>query len=112
MGTNAAYMNNFAISMQNLTCILDAKSTAPNIESSNFGGAPVFDARKVVDETYIYMPVEVAKELSLSILQMVSSNEKRTGLKVRLSKEKQALWDAAVKGMEDFQKEEKPEPES
>lgn len=107
MSTKASYVNNFAMSIQNLVCILEAQSTAPNIEKSNFGTLPVFDARKVVDETYLYMPIEVAKELSLSILQMVSEGEKRSGLHVRLSKEKQAMWEAAVKGLNEYQETQK-----
>lgn len=92
---DALYMNNYALSMQNLTVILDAKATAPNIENTNFG-APVFDQRKVVEENYVYMPVEVAKELALSILYVIGSTESRAGIKVNLPEEKQKQWDAAV----------------
>ena len=95
-------MNNFAFSIQNLTCILDAKTVAPNIEKSNFG--TVLDEKKTVDEIYLFMPIEVAKELAISILQMVDAREKRLHLKVNLDPEKQGLWDCYIKAGEEFRK--------
>ncbi len=102
MNNKSAYMNNFAFSIQNLTCILDAKTVAPNIEKSNFG--TVLDEKKTVDEVYLFMPIEVAKELAISILQMVDAREKRLHLKINLDPEKQALWDCFVKAGEEFRK--------
>lgn len=99
MATKTTYMNNFAISMQNLTVILDGKSTAPNIENTNYG-APVFDQRKVVDENFVYMPIEIAKELALSILHIVGTTEKRSGFKVNLPPEKQQEWEEAVNALD------------
>ncbi|HNY18804.1 MAG TPA: hypothetical protein PKJ76_02020 [Flexilinea sp.] len=70
MTVKSLYMNNFTFSFQNLTCILDAKSVAPDIERSNFG--TVLDEKKTVDEVFLFMPIEAAKELGISILQMVA----------------------------------------
>jgi len=70
MTVKSLYMNNFTFSLQNLTCILDAKSVAPDIERSNFG--TVLDEKKTVDEVFLFMPIEAAKELGISILQMVA----------------------------------------
>ena len=89
-------MNNFTVSLQNLTCVLEAKATAPNIERSQYGVPPVFDERKVVDESYIFMPIEVAKELAISLLHVIGSAEKRSRIQVRLSPDKQARWEAAI----------------
>ncbi len=100
MSNKSAYMNNFAFSIQNFTCVLDAKTVAPNIEKSNFG--TILDEKKTVDETYLFMPIEVAKELALSILQMVDAREKRMHLKVTLEPEKQALWECYTKAAEEF----------
>ncbi|MHC1773237.1 MAG: hypothetical protein AB9907_16185 [Flexilinea sp.] len=102
MNSKSAYMNNFAFSIQNFTCVLDAKSIAPNIEKSNFG--TVLDEKKTVDEVYLFMPIEVAKELAISILQMVDAREKRIHLKVNLDPEKQALWECYVKAADEFKK--------
>ena len=60
--TKATFVNNFTVSVQNLNLILDAKCTAPNIEKSGYGTPPVFDAHKIVDENYLFMPIGVAKE--------------------------------------------------
>ena len=97
-----SYMNNFTVSLQNLTCILEAKATAPNIERTQYGVPPVFDERKVVDENYVYMPIEVAKELALSLMQVINNQEKRSHFQVRLNGEKQAMWEAAIKGMDAY----------
>ena len=80
--------------MQNLVLVLDAKSQAPNIEKSNFGA--VFDDKKIVDENFVFMPIEVAKELSLSLLTMTAACEKRTGVRVKLPQDKQKLWDELI----------------
>ncbi|OQA28247.1 MAG: hypothetical protein BWY58_00529 [Chloroflexi bacterium ADurb.Bin344] len=98
MTAKSLYMNNFTFSLQNLTCILDAKSVAPDIERSNFG--TVLDEKKTVDEVFLFMPIEAAKELGISILQMVAAQEKRTHLKIRLEPEKQVLWDCYIKAAE------------
>lgn len=92
MGHNSIYMNNFTFSIQNFTCVLNARSTAPNIEPSSFG--PVFDEKKTVDETFLFMPIEAAKELALSIIQVIDSREKNARIRVALAPEKQALWEA------------------
>ncbi len=102
MAQKSAYMNNFTVAMQNLTCVLEARATAPNIEKTGYGTPPVFEERKTVDETYLYMPVEVAKELAVSLLHVVSTAEKRSGLRVRLSKDKEACWEAAVKAVDAY----------
>lgn len=98
---NSSYVNNFTVSIQNLVCILDAKCTAPNIEKTDFNTPPVFDAHKIVDENYLFMPLGVAKELALSLMQVIGDVEKRSGIKVRLNGEKQAYWEAAVQAIED-----------
>ncbi len=102
MSTKSSYVNNFTVSIQNLVCILDAKCTAPNIEKTDFNTPPVFDAHKIVDENYLFMPMGVAKELALSLVQMIGDVEKRSGIKVRLNGEKQAYWEAAVQAIEDY----------
>ena len=102
MADKTAFMNNFTVSMQNLTCVLQAKATAPNIEKISYGTPPVFEERKTIDETFLFMPVEVAKELAVSLLHVVSAAEKRSGLRVRLSKDKEACWEAAVKAVDAY----------
>ena len=94
MGTNSIYMNNFTISTQKYTCMLHAQSVAPNVERSKFG--PVFDERKTIDEAFVFIPAEVAKELAISILMIMDANEKNTGNKFKLQDDKQAMWEAAV----------------
>ena len=105
MTSKSMYVNNFTVSIQNFNCILDAKCTAPNIEKTNFDAPPVFDAHKIVDENYLFMPMGVAKELALSLMQVISDMEKRSGYKLQLKGEKQAYWDAAVKAIEDYRAE-------
>jgi hypothetical protein len=116
MADKTAFMNNFTVSMQNLTCVLQAKATAPNIEKISYGTPPVFEERKTVDETFLFMPVEVAKELAVSLLHVVGTAEKRAGVTIRLSKDKEACWEAAVKAVDAYHAEqqtrEKPEPEN
>ena len=102
MSMNSSYVNNFTVSIQNLVCILDAKCTAPNIEKTEFNTPPVFDAHKIVDENYLFMPMGVAKELALSLMQIIGDVEKRSGIKVRLNGEKQAYWEAAVQAIEEY----------
>lgn len=94
MGNNSIYMNNFTISTQKFTCMLHAQSVAPNVERSKFG--PVFDEHKTIDEAFIFIPAEVAKELAISILMIMDANEKNTGNKFLLKEDKQAMWEAAV----------------
>ncbi len=98
--SKTAYMNNFTFSMQNLTCVLDARTQTLDIEKSNFG--TVLDDKKIIDENYTFMPVEVAQELAISILHVVSAHEKRTGFRVRLEPEKQAIWDNCVKMLDEY----------
>ena len=109
MSTKATYVNNFTVSIQNFNCILDAKCTAPNIEKTEFGTPPVFDAHKIVDENYLFMPLGVAKELALSLMQVIGDVEKRSNLRIRLSGDKEAYWQAALKAIDDCkaEKEEK-----
>ena len=102
MSSKSSYVNNFTVSIQNLVCILDAKCTAPNIEKSDYNAPPVFDAHKIVDENYLFMPLGVAKELALSLMQVIGDVEKRSGFKVRLNGEKQAHWEAAVRAIEEY----------
>ncbi len=109
--SNSSYVNNFTVSIQNLVCILDAKCTAPNIEKTDFNAPPVFDAHKIVDENYLFMPLGVAKELAISLMQVISDVEKRSGFKVRLNGDKQAYWEAACKAVEDYQAEKKAKSE-
>ena len=101
MSSKATYVNNFTVSIQNFTCILDAKCTAPNIEKTAFDTPPVFDAHKVVDENYMFLPLGVAKELAISLIQVIGDVEKRSGFKVRLNGEKQNYWEAALKAIEE-----------
>ena len=104
MSMKSSYVNNFTVSIQNLVCILDAKCTAPNIEKTEFNTPPVFDAHKIVDENYLFMPLGVAMELALSMMQIIGDVEKRSGIKVRLNGEKQAYWEAAVQAIEEYKK--------
>ena len=100
MSTKSTYVNNFTVSIQNLVCIMDAKCTAPNIEKTDFNTPPVFDAHKIVDENYLFMPLGVAKELALSLMQVIGDVEKRSGINVRLNGEKQNYWEAAIQAIE------------
>ena len=99
MSTKSTYVNNFTVTIQNLNCILDAKCTAPNIEKTEYGTPPVFDAHKIVDETYLFMPLGVAKELALSLMQVISDIEKRSNIRMRLNGDKEGLWQAAVQAI-------------
>ena len=105
MSSKSSYVNNFTVSIQNLVCILDAKCTAPNIEKTDFNTPPVFDAHKIVDENYLFMPLGVAKELAISLMQVIGDVEKRSGFKVRLNGDKQGCWEAACKAIDDYKAE-------
>lgn len=100
MSTKATYVNNFTVSIQNLNCILDAKCTAPNIEKTGYNVPPVFDAHKIVDENYLFMPLGVAKELAISLMQIIGDTEKRTNFRIRLSGDKEAYWEEALKAID------------
>ena len=102
MSNNAAFVNNFTISAQNMNVILDAKCTAPNIEKTGYGTPPVFDAHKIIDENYLFMPIGVAKELAISLMQVISDMEKRSNFRVRLNGEKQAYWEEALRAIEEY----------
>ena len=99
MSDKATFVNNFTISAQNMNVILDAKCTAPNIEKTGYNVPPVFDAHKIVDETYLFMPIGVAKELAISMIQVISDIEKRSNFRVRLNGEKQDYWEAALQAI-------------
>ncbi len=105
MSTKSSYVNNFTVTIQNLNVILDAKCTAPNIEKTEYGTPPVFDAHKVVDENYLFMPLGVAKELALSLVQVIGDIEKRSNIRIRLNGDKEAWWQTAVKAIDDFKAE-------
>ena len=107
MSTKSSFVNNFTLSIQNLNCVLDAKCTAPNIEKTEYNTPPVFDAHKVVDETYLFMPLGVAKDLAISLIQVISDVEKRSPIKVRLNGDKNAYWEAAVKAIDAYKEEQK-----
>lgn len=100
MTTKSTYVNNFTVSIQNLNCILDAKCTAPNIEKTGYNVPPVFDAHKIVDENYLFMPIGVAKELAISLMQIIGDTEKRTNFRIRLNGEKETYWEEAVKAID------------
>ena len=102
MSNKATFVNNFTISAQNMNVILDAKCTAPNIEKSGYGTPPVFDAHKIIDENYLFMPIGVAKELAISLMQVINDIEKRSNFRVRLNGEKQAYWDEALRAIEEY----------
>lgn len=102
MSNNATFVNNFTISAQNMNVILDAKCTAPNIEKTGYGTPPVFDAHKIIDENYLFMPIGVAKELAISLMQVISDMEKRSNFRVRLNGEKQAYWEEALRAIEEY----------
>ena len=102
MSTKSTFVNNFTLSVQNLNVILDAKCTAPNIEKSGYGTPPVFDAHKIVDENYLFMPIGVAKELAISLLQVIGDIEKRSSLHVRLNGDKEAYWTEALRAIEEY----------
>ncbi|MBQ6508852.1 MAG: hypothetical protein IJI07_05195 [Flexilinea sp.] len=105
MSTKSTYVNNFTVTIQNLNCILDAKCTAPNIEKTEYGTPPVFDAHKIVDENYLFMPLGVAKELALSLMQVIGDIEKRSNIRIRLNGDKEDYWQAAVKAIDDLKSE-------
>ena len=105
MSTKSTYVNNFTVTIQNLNCILDAKCTAPNIEKTEYGTPPVFDAHKIVDENYLFMPLGVAKELALSLVQVIGDIEKRSNIRIRLNGDKEDYWQAAVKAIDDLKSE-------
>ena len=105
MSTKSTYVNNFTVTIQNLNCILDAKCTAPNIEKTEYGTPPVLDAHKIVDENYLFMPLGVAKELALSLMQVIGDIEKRSNIRIRLNGDKEDYWQAAVKAIDDLKSE-------
>ena len=105
MSTKSTYVNNFTVTIQNLNCILDVKCTAPNIEKTEYGTPPVFDAHKIVDENYLFMPLGVAKELALSLMQVIGDIEKRSNIRIRLNGDKEDYWQAAVKAIDDLKSE-------
>ncbi len=105
MSTKSTYVNNFTVTIQNLNCILDAKCTAPNIEKTEYGTPPVFDAHKIVDENYLFMPLGVAKELALSLMQVIGDVEKRSNIRIRLNGDKEDYWQAAVKAIDELKSE-------
>ncbi len=105
MSTKSTYVNNFTVTIQNLNCILDAKCTAPNIEKTEYGTPPVFDAHKIVDENYLFMPLGVAKELALSLMQVIGDIEKRSNIRIRLNGDKEEYWQAAVKAIDELKSE-------
>ena len=100
--TKSTFVNNFTISVQNLNVVLDAKCTAPNIEKTGYDTPPVFDAHKIVDENYLFMPIGVAKELAISLLQIIGDIEKRSNIRVRLNGEKQSYWEEAVRAIDEY----------
>ena len=102
MSNKATFVNNFTISAQNMNVILDAKCSAPNIEKSGYGTPPVFDAHKIIDENYLFMPIGVAKELAISLMQVINDIEKRSNFRVRLNGEKQAYWEEALRAIEEY----------
>lgn len=102
MSNKAAFVNNFTVSAQNMNVILDAKCTAPNIEKTGYGTPPVFDAHKTIDENYLFMPIGVAKELAISLIQVINDVEKRSNFRVRLNGDKEAYWKEAVKAIEEY----------
>ena len=102
MSNKATFVNNFTISAQNMNVILDAKCTAPNIEKSDYGTPPVFGAHKIIDENYLFMPIGVAKELAISLMQVINDIEKRSNFRVRLNGEKQAYWEEALRAIEEY----------
>ena len=112
MSAKSSYINNFAISIRDLNLVLDAKCTAPNIEKTEYNTPPVFDAHKVVDETYLFMPLGIAKDLTITLLQVISDSEKRSPIKFRLNGEKNEYWEAAVKAIEALREEKKNRQDS
>ena len=100
--SKSSFVNSFTVSVQNLNVILDAKCTAPNIEKTGYDTPPVFDAHKIVDENYLFMPIGVAKELAVSLMQIIGDVEKRSTFRVRLNGEKQAYWDEALRAINEY----------
>ena len=101
--TKSIFVNNFTISVQNLNVVLDAKCTAPNIEKTGYDTPPVFDAHKIVDENYLFMSIGVAKDLAISLLQIIGDIEKRSNIRVRLNGEKQSYWEEAVRAIDEYE---------
>ena len=100
--TKSSFVNNFTVSVQNLNVILDAKCTAPNIEKTGYDVPPVFDAHKIVDESYLFMPLGVAKELAISLMQIISDVEKRSTFRARLNGDKEAYWNEAIRAINEY----------
>ena len=100
--SKSSFVNSFTVSVQNLNVILDAKCTAPNIEKTGYDTPPVFDAHKIVDENYLFMPIGVAKELAVSLMQIIGDVEKRSTFRVRLNGEKQAYWEEALRAINEY----------
>ncbi len=100
--SKTSFVNSFTVSVQNLNVILDAKCTAPNIEKTGYDTPPVFDAHKIVDENYLFMPIGVAKELAVSLMQIIGDVEKRSTFRVRLNGEKQAYWEEALRAINEY----------
>ena len=51
------------------------------------------------------MPLGVAKELALSLMQVIGDIEKRSNIRIRLNGDKEDYWQAAVKAIDDLKSE-------
>ena len=102
MSEKALYVNNFSLSTQDLICVLEAKTTAPNIETASNGVSAMFGQNRIVDEDFLFMPYPIAKELALALLQLVNEQEKRSGIKYMLREGKQALWEDLAAKIDEY----------
>lgn len=98
-------MNNFSVtaSGNDLLCVLEAKSSVPNIEQ-DAGGVPVmFGKSRIIDEDFIFMPMHLAKELAIALVRVVHNSERNAGVYANLEPEKQRLWSELSEVIENFQ---------
>lgn len=96
LNENSMFVNNFSLAAHNTMCVLEAKTMAPNIESLGNGKTAVFGSGRIVDEAFLFMEPNMAKELAISILVAVSRREQKIGIQYFMQPEKKALWNDLV----------------
>ena len=82
------------------------------IASVNVRERPCADCRsahKIVDENYLFMPIGVAKELAISLLQVIGDVEKRSNFKVQLNGDKQVYWEEALRAIDEYKQNKRTE---
>ncbi|MBQ6518564.1 MAG: hypothetical protein IJI14_07590 [Anaerolineaceae bacterium] len=96
MSEKSMYVNNFSLTAQDMVCVLEAKSLAPNIERVGNGETAMFGTSRIIDEDFLYLTPQLTKELAFAILRVLSEQENKTGVRFLLQPEKQALWEDLV----------------